>query len=84
VGRVHGDPDKLEVVIGVLRCLAEHGATCLEDQQNETAQRAAALENQAAAAKYVARADAKRSVERLVKQLQDAEAKLAAFEAETA
>ena len=80
VSRVAGDLEKLEIVIGTLRCIGQHGQVKIADQRAEHEQTVAGTENRRLAEEARAIADKKAEVARLTKLLNSAKASLAAKE----
>lgn len=80
IQRVSGDPEKAEVVLSVLQCLAQHLKARLPDQRAAIAQQVAAAEAAAAVAQEVVVSAAMRGAEVARQNLAAAEAKLAAVE----
>lgn len=80
IGRVFGDPDKAEVVMATLQCLAQHLKASVPDQRAALEKQAAAVANREAAAQHLSLADAKRRVERIKGQLAYAQEAVEALE----
>lgn len=65
IGRIKGDPAKLEVFMNTLRVLAQHAETKLEDHKKRIEMDAAAAENRRKADEARRKADQKRELTRL-------------------
>ena len=81
VGRIKGDPKKLDVFLGVLRALVDHSRVKTDAQRVAIAQALAVIEARQEALYARSLADQKREVERLKGLLASAEAAVAAKEA---
>lgn len=81
VGRIKGDPAKLEVLLLSLRTIGEHAKAKITDQQKDADQTAAAVANREAAHYARSLSDQKAEVARLRAALVSAEAAVAAKEA---
>lgn len=84
VGRIKGDKEKLEVLNGVLRCIAQHAAAKIEDQVKDAEQMQAAAKNRADAAYVRSIQDQEREVARLEALTASAKATLEAKKMEKA
>jgi hypothetical protein len=80
IGRIKGDPKKLEVLIQSLRVLADHATTKAADQKVVVSAQVQAAEQRAIEAEAAALAQQRAEVERLRGVLVSAEAELAAKE----
>jgi hypothetical protein len=80
IGRVSGNQEKAEILLGTLQCLAQHLKARLPDQQSAIEQRLAAAGNREAAERHLSLADARRNVERIKGALAYAETQAAALE----
>lgn len=80
IGRVNGNPEKAEVLLGTLQVLAQHLKARVPDQQAAIEQVVAAAENRAAAEQHLTLADARRKVERIKGQLAYAQEAVEALE----
>lgn len=80
IGRVSGNPEKAEIVLGTLQCLAQHLKARVPDQVAAIEKRLAAAANREAAEKHLSLADAKRRVEKIKGQLAYAQEAVEALE----
>lgn len=81
IGRIKGDPQKLDVFLQTLRVLAEHAKAKIEDQQKHAARTAAATRNREAAEYARSVAEQEAEVSRLEKLLRSAKEAVAAKKA---
>ena len=79
IGRVAGSPEKADVVMATLQCLAQHLKARVPDQQEAIAQRVAALGAYEEAQQVLSVIDAEKAVERAKEILARAEATAAAL-----